>query len=136
MNSFRWDSFKNNFPRSIFSESYVEPGFVQRGDNNCQQTCGCVQVNQQCVRACLFKLHDLTRVSVLCSMLDALMSCLPVCMFSRFHPFAFFFLSCSSLTHCLVDYSCHDNQSACQSNFLFFYSVDCTLPLDFSFHTQ
>lgn len=23
MNSFRWDSFKNNFPRSIFSESML-----------------------------------------------------------------------------------------------------------------
>lgn len=35
----------------------------------------------------------------------------------------------------LVDYSCHDNQSACQSDFLFIHSVDCTLPLHFSFHT-
>lgn len=80
-----------------------------------------------CVCACVVQ-------CALCSRLAASM-CRPlVCMFSSFHPFSPHL--CVSLTHFLVDQSCHDNQSACQSKiFPSLTSVDCTLPPQPSFHT-
>lgn len=59
-------------------------------------------------------------VTALCSWLNVLMCPLLVSMFSRFHPFLVCSSSCFiNLQNVFVDYPCHDNQSACQSDFLF-----------------
>lgn len=67
-----------------------------------------------------------------CSLLLARCFHCAACLHVFRFPFCALLFFRMSLNCFLVDCSCHDNQSACQLNFFFIHSVDCTLPLHFS----